>query len=437
VARKHSLHLLELPNKVLIEICRSIDQDLHNVRLTCRQLCDAGTQQFAIDNFTERIHVVTPYSIGALIHITEHPNFGRYVRIVGICSARCTARVKNLRPVAFNGYVTTKRFARDMERVFTNIKSLSGSMTITIYDSPGVGDIEFWAGSRQASHPTQIKCHGWQDLLKLSYPYIQYRTAETLEQTVYAARRARCKLTRLKMYLFAGYISVARAQLHQAMQEILESTLAPLSVDLGRNGLPRLSCDSRSKSVELRNIHYVNSTMNTGYNIPMDALCAWLYSQIIVRAKVDSIYSYTPECLQHTIFTPHLKYLDLSRMLAWTDHFDQNLWSETIRLFSGIPNLQYCRLSKLTYCINLAWGDDLTQHFTLPGHGAFRCAVSEFKLLFPNGATTFETTGDIRNELHDLANYVRAAENSKRQIIISDGFVRNGTVGGIIQDSGE
>jgi hypothetical protein len=62
--------------------------------------------------------------------------------------------------------------------------------------------------------------------------------------------------------------------------------------------------------------------------------------------------------------------------------------------------------------------------------------VSGFLLLFPNGTATIETSGDIGEELQDLANYVRAAENRKRQKIISDDFIKDGTVG-TIQESGQ
>jgi hypothetical protein len=249
---------------------------------------------------------------------------------------------------------------------------------------------------------------------------------------MYAARRARCKVACLKMDLFTGYHSLAQARLHQAMEEILESSPAPLSADLGRNRFPKLSYDSKSKSVELRDVVYLDTIMNAGFNIPVDALYSWLYSQRVVRAKVDYIDNYTPECLLYTIFTPELKYLDLSRIHAQTGHFDQNPWSETIDIKSDLPSLQHCKLNELTYCIDFAWGDDHTQHFTLPGHGRFPCEVSGFKLLFPNGTTTIEMSGGIRKELRDLVNYVRAAENRKRQKIISDGFIKDGTIGGII-----
>jgi hypothetical protein len=135
----------------------------------------------------EFLHVVTPHSIGVLSNITGYPIFGKHVTFVGICSARPTARMEGQRLMALNGYITTRSFARDLEQVFVNIKQHLGSVTITIYDNPGIGNLEAWSGSRLAAHPrlTPIKCHGWQDLLKFSPSYITYRTAETFEQTVY------------------------------------------------------------------------------------------------------------------------------------------------------------------------------------------------------------------------------------------------------------
>jgi hypothetical protein len=414
-----------------------MSQDLSNVRSICRQLCEASTQQFAIVNFTERVHVVTPHSIGVLITITGHSVFGKHVNSVGFCSARPTARVKGQRSMALNSYVTTRRFARDLEQIFANIKQRSGSVTITIYDNPGIGNLGAWSGSRLASNPrpTPIRCHGWQDLLKFSPSYITYRTAETFEQAVYAARRVRCQISGLKMDLFTGYNSLAQVQIQQAMEEILESSPAPLSVDLGRNEYPKLSSDSASKSVELRDIVYDGPIMNAGFNIPVDALFAWLNSQIIVKAKVDYIDNFTTTRLQQTIFTSHLQHLELTRIHAQTEHFDQNLWSETIGIISELPGLQHCKLGDLTYSIDLDWAEDRLQYFTLPGHGTFMSEVSGFLLLFPNGTVIFEASGDIGEELLDLANYVRAAENRKRQKIISDGFIKDGTVG-IVQESG-
>ncbi|CAD0052338.1 unnamed protein product [Aureobasidium pullulans] len=121
---------MDLPPEVLVEIFNLIDnKDLPNVRLTCKKLCEAANRPFGFANFTERAHVVSPYSINALVDITEHPIFGSYVKSVGICSAR--AGLEKGYPeyyrvdrdtsdkLILNGYVKTGRFGRRMKRVLT------------------------------------------------------------------------------------------------------------------------------------------------------------------------------------------------------------------------------------------------------------------------------------------------------------------------------
>lgn len=140
---------MELPTEVLIDICESIEApDLPIVRLTCKRLRDTATLHFGKVNFSETIHVVTPYSMGTLMKITEHPVFGGCVKTIGICSARRTAPVKGppRQSQVLNGYVTTNRYGRQMERVFRIVKRVSGSVAITVYDNPGVGSLGYWPG---------------------------------------------------------------------------------------------------------------------------------------------------------------------------------------------------------------------------------------------------------------------------------------------------
>jgi hypothetical protein len=175
--------------EILIKICGlAEDQDLPNIRRTCRKLCDAATRHFALVNFTERVHVVTAYSINALVEITAHPVYGGHVKTVSICSARrqTLANDSTSRSVIDNRYVLTQQFARAMEQVFVNIKQRSGSVNITIYDNPDKRNLHSWPGhvlSKSIGSMT-IKCYGWKNFLTFCPSYITYRTAETLEETV-------------------------------------------------------------------------------------------------------------------------------------------------------------------------------------------------------------------------------------------------------------
>jgi hypothetical protein len=117
-----------------------------------------------------------------------------------------------------------------------------------------------------------------------------------------------------------------------------------------------------------------------------------------------------------------------------TAQFSHNLWSELIEIISGFS---YCRLRNLTYDIDLTWDDvhyDGDGYLVLPGHPQtpYSCACSWFKLLLPGGTFAIAMEGDDVNvRLRDLASYVRAAENRKRQEIISDACVRDSLVGDI------
>jgi hypothetical protein len=220
------LRLLGLPIEILIRICTLLeDPDLPEIRRTCRKLCDAATRHFALVNFTERVHVVTAYSINALVDITAHPVVGGYVKTVSICSVRRTTLAKDytLRSVIDNRFVSTQQFGRALEQVLGNIKQRSGSVNITIYDNPDKRNLGHWPGHVLSSKigSMSIKCYGWKDFLTYCPGYITYRTAETLEETVWAARRAECQIACLKVNLFAHYNPRAQAQLQRVMENIL------------------------------------------------------------------------------------------------------------------------------------------------------------------------------------------------------------------------
>jgi hypothetical protein len=84
--------------------------------------------------------------------------------------------------------------------------------------------------------------------------------------------------------------------------------------------------------------------------------------------------------------------------------------------------------AELRHCYYV--GANYARYFELPGYGRYFCEVSGFRLLFPNGTVTTEIDDDgIRRKLLDLASYVRAEEDRKRQKIVSDGRVLDDVVG--------
>jgi hypothetical protein len=110
-----------------------------------------------------------------------------------------------------------------MEQVFSNIKQRSGSVNVTIYDNPDKRNLGHWPEYMLSTSigSMSVKCYGWKNFLKFCPSYVTYRTAETMEETVWAARRAKCQIACLKMNLFTNYSSHAQAQIRQAMERIL------------------------------------------------------------------------------------------------------------------------------------------------------------------------------------------------------------------------
>ncbi|CAD0114672.1 unnamed protein product [Aureobasidium uvarum] len=395
-----------LPNEILYEIFSHVDEkDLSAVRDVCPRLCDIVTPRFALVNFTERIHVVSPHSIDALVGVTEHPVFGGYVKTVVICSGRrTTIPVTSTFPeqeyteipnqdTHLNDYVKTKRFAHRMERVFRNIRVHSGSVGIGIYDIPG--------------------------------------KAETLEETVYAARRARCPITWLEVDLFADHPYFIQADLDAAMHRILESSLTPLNVYLCAGHSFRLAYGSDWQCLELEHFTFVNAIP---LGPPLRAVYSWLLTRWVKHLRIFNVNGYHDFRLR-PFLTPYLISLDLRMLSIWTGYFDRRLWSEQIRIISNLTGLQHCTISCLSYLFEFTADDDDDEgYLELPGYGRYPCVAPQFYLAFRDGTETIQMNGDdVCEQLKELASYVVAAEAYKVLEIVRDGRV-NGLMVGVFDE---
>ncbi|KAG9966134.1 hypothetical protein KCU61_g1050, partial [Aureobasidium melanogenum] len=389
-------------------------KNLSTVRLVCKRLCDAATPRFATVNFTERIHVASPYSISALIKITEHPVFGGYMKTVGICGAiRLKERQSSFYWNKFieeddcdayrNVFVQTGSFAHCMERVFGNIRSRTGSVAIGICDNPGIGNLTRLSGTGSVAVP--MKCYGWNQLTKPYTDLIVYWIMETLEQTVFAARPVRCPVERLMM----GFASL----------------------DMGREPGRKLSYRKELQRVELQKIDFSERTtqINDGFELLLKASHAWLITQKVNELNVSQSGVHQAACLGQFL-TPSLRCLELSKMFVSTRHFNSNLWSEYIQTISNLPALQHCKLNRLAYRISLTYDlFDRREYIWLPDHGRYTYDSNVLDLAFHNGQESVEMTGDdVCEQLKGLACYVAAAEAQRLQRIVNDGHVDRSVV---------
>lgn len=128
--------------------------------------------------------------------------------------------------------------------------------------------------------------------------------------------------------------------------------------------------------------------------------------------------------------------------MTWfsTGEFDRIMWSEHVRIISGLSGLHHCRLSLLSYKFKTGFrgsGDYMIiaghgEYRIIPGDDKYPCSPDndEFFLLFRDGQSSIEMAGDdMCEQLKDLACYVAAAEAQKVQDIVSAGCVDNFVVG--------
>ncbi|KEQ75095.1 hypothetical protein M436DRAFT_62503 [Aureobasidium namibiae CBS 147.97] len=411
-----SLNVLELPTEVLSRICdETEDSDLSNLRLVCKRFYDVSTPRFAVVNFTKTVHVVSPYSIDTLVNIMEHPVFGDYVHHVAICSARRTQQPAT---------------AYELPAAIINHNSCLSSYVD-----------RFGMNNYSPSLVAPMRCCGWTIFSESLSTFVTCRTAETLEETIYAARRVRCPVRCLEItYLNIRFHSpIMYEELDAAMHGILRSSLMPFNINLGGEDIPQMSYSHVSQQLNFRWFTDGRNSMS-GYGAR--ALYTWLQTQKVTK------FSLTNSCDLRTptfrpMFSLHLRHLNIDNASVYAPTFDQNLWSVLIESISNSFGLEYCRLSNLTYRIDLTSSDEVdhtgyfVQYLVLPGHGEYvwTCRLAEFRLLLPGGATSVELDGpEICERLLDLSHYVRAAENSKCQRIVSDGAVKDDIVGVQRQD---
>lgn len=364
--------------------------------------------------------------------------FGKYVKTVGICSARQTTIPRKIihRDFAIdendfymfsNTYVNTKKFGRQMERIFGNIRSRVGSATIAVYDNPRVRDL-FKHPSSTPNVLVPMNCFGWAQLYKSGPLNIGYRVVETLEETVHAAWRANCSIKCLRMDLFGIHHWTLGARLSKAMQKLLESTFAPLSLDLGNNESSRLSYCTNLQKVELRNVVVDGTRLEYGSALPLHTSYSRLRTQLVTQLKVSKAAFFTNACLR-TLLIPHLRSLEFDTMSIPANFIDSS-WSEYIRMISSLISLQHCRLSKLIYLLPISWADDNLLYMTIDGHGRYTCPGNQFDLMFRDGHDSIELHGDnVCEKIKELAYYAAAAETQKLQKIASDGRVVDLVIG--------
>ncbi|KEQ98313.1 hypothetical protein AUEXF2481DRAFT_478782 [Aureobasidium subglaciale EXF-2481] len=428
--------ITNVPTEILVKIFSLVEPaDVPKVRLTCKKLCDAANRPFSFEFITGRIHEVTPMSIKKLLDITDHPIFGGYVKAVTFASARhvelvhkdeleafsCRRRHENRQRDLSNAYVHTKRFAHRMERIFRNIKARSGCVTIAVQDF----------NTKNGSKPV---IGGNSRRVLEEATRTTYLTAKTLEQVVYAARRARCPIECLRTDIWPAQ------SLTTVLPQILESCIMPMSVQIG-NKFEGTFYDSKRARLDI--------THGGTFNVDGDTLVPGRTTELLIQwVKEKNISELAlSDCKIRSRFSTRsflascLSRLEFDVVECSSDSLDANGWGDHIQRFSNLPGLVYCRMNRVSYRMNR-----VSYHASIDfdiigntmqliiGNGRYATKSAHFDLYFRDGSRRFESSGDgVCAELKSLACYVKAAEADKRQRIIADGRVDDCIIGIIDQ----
>lgn len=126
--KKDPTRLLDLPAEVLCLIAASTNNDdLPNLRMTCKELLEAADEKFVEMFFSHRTHVVSQQSISALLKITKTPVLLRQMKSITINA---------LSGAIHSPYIEWGLFEADMKKAFTNIRRNGNLIDISV-----VGDL--------------------------------------------------------------------------------------------------------------------------------------------------------------------------------------------------------------------------------------------------------------------------------------------------------
>ncbi|THY23459.1 hypothetical protein D6D00_06212 [Aureobasidium pullulans] len=376
--------LLSLPPEVLTLIFTN-PSDLVAIRSVCKKFCKAADRAFALEFFSTRDHVASPYSINALVAISAHSFFGPFVKTIRMNAFRALATIKSPdktpskpksaspksgkidQSIKTDHVRTHKRFFADlvyrklMVQVFGNIKQHGNGINIEVHDSSVAGNCLNSFGLRRLVD-------------KKPFRHAHF-LGSTLSETLFAAALAGCTVSGVGVDIqgLAHYDSMARAtELWTVLTDLLhlsKSSTSPLGALLHPNSDDQtlLRHSLSEMSFELRyldqwEVRYKHPERFLGirenvcdlsdtdvYHGFFHALLAssWLSNIHIHDLKILglSLPHHGPGFSIDSL-VPHLKTVT-GITFGGLGLDDKEDWSHVVELLSTAPNLVFCRLYDL------------------------------------------------------------------------------------------
>ncbi|KAH0371344.1 hypothetical protein KCU65_g1968, partial [Aureobasidium melanogenum] len=442
------LSLPGMPTEILSAVVSSIDsRSLRALRLTNKRLCAVSSRPFALLHFPERRHVTSAYSMDALVEITAHHFFGKFVKTVIISGSRPEVHQKDVVPTcqcaSHNSLCkgpSSRHLALDFEQLrakleetFSNIKRNSPSVSIGFCDSAYecYGSVYYHADCAMISDT--------------------YRRMRLVKRPSKQPKSSGCKIDSIKLDTFSAcmpYHSVTHHErevlnmLHHLLGRLSGSLSFEVNLELTDARIPQyhLKYDRNTGELDLVGLILGLFTEPAQLVPDIEALLSRLSTRSVTQIKLRDCW-FEKSDLPWMFGSQTLRKLTLCSVSFYTEHFDTNLWSSVLNQLARTTQLRHFEMSQCRYSFAEEENQDddpfgMSSWFQLPS-GVYELKNplqwdSEF-ILAPSGDVNetiiLTDQTNISGQLKALADQVAQLENDKIAEIERDGYVRTDIVG--------
>lgn len=452
-----------MPTEILAAIVDLAgSESLPALRLTNKRLRAVSDTPFAITHFRERRHVQSSYSMDALVEITAHPFFGKFVKTVIISGSRpeflgdsasesvspacvqCTQKGSSAiceNPAPRHSALRFEVLRDKLDEAFSNIKRHSSSVYVGTRDGTRMcygstyyhGEHNEICETNRIYIPTPIGC---KHLIK---------TWETILGSVH---RSGCQIDGIKLYTYGRLCAAntpeteTKSLIRHVLRSLSNKCSFELSLATYHVDHPHyyLRYDHNKRELDLQTLEFGSDYMPwESPDEEVRPMLRRLLTRSMAKITLDHCYFGNPDVLE-ILCKPKLEALTLRNVFLYTEHFDENLWSTFLHQLSCTTHLKYLEMSGLQYEFNQIYrGNEQswTTWFQLPSGEQFQ-ADPDMKWMhnlrlapLQDGkeTTILSDPNSISVQLRALAAQVAQMEVDKIAEIERDGMVRNDIVG--------
>ncbi|KAG9519703.1 hypothetical protein KCV07_g4750, partial [Aureobasidium melanogenum] len=445
------LSLPGMPTEILSLIINLVDSEsLKTLRLTNKRLCAISSGPFAKRHFSERKHVASAYSMEALVKITAHPFFGKFVKTASpdlASSVRVTIYFAKILP-PHHLAMDFEQLRVKLEEAFFNIRQHSSSVSI------GVCDLAYRCYGSTYYH---ADCYMMSD--QRDYPnYYSGRDecnqfTKTFEETFRAAQKSGCEIDGIKVDIFSicmpstscgvNHGKEVRHMLRYVLGRLPGALSFELNLQMANSFKPRynLGYDRNTGKFDLAGLHLGSHTLldDTGSNV--ESLLSRLSTCSIAYLKLRDCWFEQSNLSWIFNSSQTLTELTLHDVSLYTEHFDTNLWSTVLDRLARTTHLRYLEISQCRYSFRLEINEVDDPYVRKPWFGLpnglyemrGQLAWDSKFILAPSGdaneAIILADQASISGQLKSLATQVAQLELDKIAEIERDGYVRTDIVG--------